>query len=367
MKLVVFGLSASSSWGNGHATLWRALIHALGEQGHRVVFFERDQPFYAEHRDCTELCGGELILYSSWNEVQARATRELADADAAMVTSYCPDGIAASVRVLESAVPRRVFYDLDTPVTLEQLRARNRVPYLPPQGLGDFDLVLSFTGGEALQALRDELGARWAAPLYGSVDPAVHFPVPPRQSYAADLSYLGTYAANRQARLERLFIEVARQRPTRRLVIGGAQYPADFPWTSNIAFVRHMPPAEHPAFYCSSPLTLSVTREPMAAMGYCPSGRLFEAAACGVPVLSDDWAGIETFFEPGREVLLARTTEDALAALEQPRDALRRIGRAARARVLAAHTAAHRARELCALLESSGPRTTLDEAQTTGG
>jgi spore maturation protein CgeB len=352
MKLVIFGLTVSSSWGNGHATLWRGLISALVEQRHRVVFFEKDLPFYAPHRDLQGLPrGAELILYPTWEEVLPRARQELADADAGMVTSYCPDGVAASREVLGSPVSVRCFYDMDTPITLEREQRGEPVEYIPPEGLGGFDLVLSYTGGQALTALRTVLGARHVAPLYGSVDPGVHHPVAPRNSYQGDLSYLGTYAANRQAALERFFLEPARRLPHRRFVIGGAQYPADFAWTDNLFFVHHLPPAEHPAFYCSSRLTLNVTRGPMAEMGYCPSGRLFEAAACGVPVLSDDWEGLSTFFRPGEEILVARSTEDALAALSRSPEELVRIGQAARERTLTEHTSTRRAEELVALLD----------------
>ena len=211
--------------------------------------------------------------------------------------------------------------------------------------------MLSYTGGGALTALRDRLGARRTAALYGSVDPALHCRAAPRPAYAADLSYLGTYAADRQDRLERLFIEPARRRPADRFVIGGAQYPAGFPWTANIHFVQHLPPPEHPAFYSSARLTLNVTRAAMAEMGWCPSGRLFEAAACGAPILSDAWPGLEAFFTPGEEIAVADTTEQALAALAMTDAALGRMARRAQARTLDQHTAAHRARELTGLLE----------------
>ena len=354
MRLVVFGLSVSSSWGNGHAVLWRALIAALLADGHRVSFFERDVAYYAEHRDLHALPeGSELVLYRDWADVLPRARRALAEADAGLVTSYCPDALPATDLVLGSRVPVRCFYDLDTPVTLARLAAGEPVEYVGPEGLGGFDLVLSYTGGGALDALRDRLGARRVAPLYGSVDPAMHRPAAPDPRFDAALSYLGTYADDRQAALERLFIEPARRRPDARFAIGGAQYPQDFPWTPNIWFVRHLPAAEHPAFYAASRLTLNVTREAMARSGWCPSGRLFEAAACGVPILSDCWDGLEAFFEPGREILLARTTEDALAALDLSDAELAAVARRARERCLSEHTAARRARELVAALESA--------------
>ena len=352
MKLVIFGLSVSSSWGNGHALLWRGLIGALLRAGHRVTFFERDEIWYRHNRDLADLPpGGELVFYRDWEEVLPRARAALGDADAGMVTSYCPDGAAAARLVLDSRARVRCFYDLDTPVTLARLEAGETVSYLPPEGLAGFDLVLSYTGGQALAELRDRLGARRVVPLYGSVDPDVHRPAVPAAQYRALLSWLGTYAEDRQAALDALFLEPARRLPGERFVIAGAQYPAGFPWSPNIFFVRHLPPAEHPAFYAASRLTLNVTRGAMARMGWCPSGRLFEAAACGTPVLSDSWDGLEDFFAPGEEILVAGDSEAALAALAMPEVALRAIAGRARERALAQHSAARRARELIAALE----------------
>jgi spore maturation protein CgeB len=353
MKLVVFGLSISSSWGNGHATLWRGLVDALAAMGHHVVFFEHDLPYYAAQRDLPELPAGRLILYPDWETVADFAQRELADADVAIVTSYCPDGVAAGELVLESAGPARVFYDLDTPVTLTRLACGDSVPYLGVRGLADYDLVLSYTGGSALTALRERLGARRVLPLYGSVDPQVHHRMAPVARFQADLSYLGTYSADRQRGLLALFVEPASGRPAARFVMGGAQYPGDFPWTQNIHFVRHLPPAEHPAFYSSSRLTLNVTREPMAAFGYCPSGRLFEAAACGTPVVTDCWEGLSEFFTPGEELLTVSSTEDVFGAMHLSDAELQRIGRAARERVLAEHTSARRGAQLVEMLEGA--------------
>ena len=353
MKLVIFGLSVSSSWGNGHATLWRGLIRALSRLGHHVVFYERDVPYYAEHRDLPQLSEGELRLYRSWDEVWRQASSDLESADAGMVTSYCPDGIPATDLVLSSSATVKLFYDLDTPVTLVRLRNGEAVPYIPEAGLAGFDLVLSYTGGTALTELKQRLGARRVAPLYGSVDPAIHFPVAPADHYRADLSYLGTYADDRQEALVRLFVEPARRLPGRRFLIGGAQYPAGFPWSDNIYFVRHLPPSEHPAFYCSSRVTLNVTRLPMAEMGYCPSGRLFEAAACAAPVLTDSWDGLSEFFEPGTDILVASSGEDVIGALELPDRDLAHLGKAARDRVLAEHTADRRALQFVTALESA--------------
>ena len=244
---------------------------------------------------------------TTWSEALSQARQHLADADVAIVTSYCPDGIAAAELVVASR-PLKVFYDLDTPVTLERIESGDGVGYIGASGLRDFDIVLSFTGGRALMELQSRLGARRAVALYGSVDPDVHRPVAARESYRADLSYIGTYAEDRQAMLNALFLEPARRLPERRFLIAGAQYPPAFAWLQNLFFVRHIAPPDHPALYSSSRLTLNVTRHAMAQSGYCPSGRLFEAAACGTPMITDYWAGLERFFQPGEEILVAHQT-----------------------------------------------------------
>jgi spore maturation protein CgeB len=353
MKIVFFGLTISSSWGNGHATLLRGLFKALTARGHEIVFFERDVPYYAAHRDIIESPHIKLHLYEDWNDVIAPVRKEVSEADVAVVTSYCSDGIQATELVVSANIKLRVFYDLDTPVTLESLRNGEQLTYIGPRRLVDFDLVLSYTGGAALTALKDQLGARRVVPLFGSVDPEIHHPACSLAGYHADLSYLGTYAADRQQALDKLFIQVARHLPQKRFVLGGSKYPADFPWRQNIWYVQHVGPSAHAAFFCSSPLTLNITRGAMARMGYCPSGRLFEAAACGVAIVSDEFAGLDEFFQPGSEIIVARTTEDVIAALQLPPDELAQIARAGRERVLNSHTAAHRATELERIFEES--------------
>jgi spore maturation protein CgeB len=353
MKIVVFGLTISSSWGNGHATLWRGLCKALQRLRHQVVFFEHDVPYYAGARDLYDVPGANLVLYSDWENIWPRAHSEALDADVAIVTSYCPDALAATDLLMSGGRGLRVFYDLDTPVTLARLSAGEQVPYIGPRGLADFDLVLSYTGGQALNELRVRLGARSAVPLYGHVDPDIHRRVERQPHYRADLSYLGTFSADRQAGMQSLLIAPARRRPDCRFLIGGAQYPHDFPWCPNLYFVRHLPPCEHPQFFSSSRATLNVTREAMARMGWCPSGRLFEAAACGTPVLSDSWDGLDSFFAPGGEILVVHDEADVLAALDLTDAELARIGGAARERVLSEHTSARRAAEFVAAVEGA--------------
>jgi spore maturation protein CgeB len=352
MKIVIFGLSVSSSWGNGHATLWRGLCAALARRGHDVVFFERDVPYYAVHRDLVSLPDGDLILYDDWPSVASAARRQVSEADVAMVTSYCPDAIAASQLVLESSAGVRCFYDLDTPITLDRLERGLAVDYIGPRGLRDFDLTLSYVGGCALSKLRSMLGAIAVAPLFGSVDPKAHFPVACSERYRAELSYLGTCAPDRQERLAALFVEPAKRFPDRRFVIGGSMYDDSFPWQQNIFLMSHVPVADHPSFYCSSLLNLNVTRRAMADNGYCPSGRLFEAAACGATIVSDEWEGLDLFFEPGVEILIAKQSEDVIAALQRSPEELARIGRVARERALDQHTADVRAIEMENIMNS---------------
>jgi spore maturation protein CgeB len=352
MRLVIFGLTVSSSWGNGHATLWRGLCNALARQGHDVTFFERDVSYYANHRDLLWPKSYKLVLYPSWPEVNSLAKSAVFESDVTVVTSYCPDAPAACALVLGSKTTK-VFYDLDTAVTIQTFRANGSVDYIPQAGLGDFDVVLSYVGGQALKELQELFGAKQVAPLYGSVDPDVHKPVAPSSHYHSDLSYLGTYAADRQSSVQALFLDPAQRLPQRKFLLGGAQYPDDFPWNENVWFVEHVPPPEHPAFYSSSKATLNVTRSAMASFGYCPSGRLFEAAACETPVISDSWKGLDQFFEPGREILVASSADDVVNALELGDQELRSIGKAARERVFSAHTAAHRSREFLQLVETA--------------
>ncbi len=362
MNIVIFGLSISSAWGNGHATLWRGLLRALHRRGHQIHFFERDTPYYAAHRDAVSFPFAELHLYSDWRANLSQAQDCLAHADVGLVTSYCPDGIAACELVLESHLNRTVFYDMDTPVTLSRLEKGESVPYLPAAGLADFDLVLSYTGGRALEQLRSRLAARRVSTLYGWVDPEVYYPVEPSGDFAADLSYLGTYSPDRQAALDELLIHPAGRLNDRRFVIGGAMYADSHKWPPNIRHFEHVSPQQHAAFYSSSPLTLNVTRGSMAAMGYCPSGRLFEAAACGTAVLSDWWVGLDTFFEPGEEIIVASSGAEAAAAIQKDPAQLASVGARARQRALDCHTAEIRAQRFIDLIES--PRDDAEEAQS---
>jgi len=352
MRLVIFGLTITSSWGNGHATLWRGLSRSLARRGHHLTFFEKELPYYAETRDLTTWTDGELILYDCWEIASELACDRLANADVALISSYCPDALAASKLLVEFGERIvKVFYDMDTPVTLHRLETDGSVPYLPSNGLRDFDLVLSFTGGTVVAALKERLGARRVEVLYGHADPQVHYRRLTHPEYDATLSYLGTFARDRQPALEKFFVRPALRMPEWRFLLAGALYPEDFPWKSNIYFLRHLPPSEHGTFFSSSKCTLNLTRSSMIASGFCPSGRIFEAAACGTPVITDRWTGLEEFFEPAREIIVAESTDDVIRAITSPHESIDLIGEAAYKRFLSQHTSDRRAAELESYLQ----------------
>lgn len=354
MRLVFVGLSITSSWGNGHATTYRGLVRELGARGHDVLFLERDVPYYAAHRDAPRPVGGRTGLYRDLDDLRSRFNTALAAADLVVVGSYVPEGIAVGRWVTDLRAGRgpTIFYDIDTPITLEALEA-GACAYLDRELVPAYDLYLSFTAGPTLRRLEREFGSPRARPLLCSMDPTAYAPDPDEATAApaiADrafrLGYMGTYSDDRQPGLEALLVEPARRRPTDRFIVAGPQYPAGILWPGNVARVEHLPPGEHHAFYNRQDYTLNLTRAAMRRAGWSPSVRLFEAAACGVPIITDRWPGLEEFFTPGEEVLVADTPDDVLGFLELPAPARRAVGARARRRVLAAHTAAHRAAEL---------------------
>lgn len=341
MRIVVLGLSITSSWGNGHATTFRALLKALAARGHAIVFLERDQPWYAEHRDLPRPPYCETHLYRDPDELDRVHGARIAEADVVLVGSYVPDGITVVDRVLERARGRVAFYDIDTPVTLAHL-ADGDCAYLARRQVPAFDVFFSFAGGPTLDRLERIFGARRAVALHCAVDPAVHRPLAVARRW--DLGYLGTWSADRQPGLDQMLLAPARRRPDCRFAVVGALYPPGIAWPPSVERVEHLPPARHAAFYGAQRMTLNLTRADMVAAGWSPSVRLFEAAACGVPVLSDPWPGLETFFEPETEILVRRTGEEVTDLLDRFDERRRAaVASAARARVLAAHTADHRA------------------------
>jgi spore maturation protein CgeB len=344
MKIVILGLSITSSWGNGHATTYRGLVRELVARGHELLFLERDVPWYAQHRDLPHPPHGRTALYQSLDDLKERFEEEVREADLVIVGSFVPQGVEAGDWVQQTARGLTAFYDIDTPVTLARL-SRGEHDYLAPRQIAGYGLYLSFTAGPTLQRLEQEFGSPCARAFYCSVDPTLYFPetLPARW----DLGYMGTYSDDRQPGVERLLLAPARQWREGRFIVAGAQYPAGIAWPANVQYEPHLPPAEHRAFYGSQRWTLNITRADMVAAGWSPSVRLFEAAACGTPIVSDRWQGIEDLLVPGREIVLADSTAQALEVLRDwGEDERLRMAERARERILAGHTAAHRAEQL---------------------
>jgi spore maturation protein CgeB len=348
LSLVFLGLSITSSWGNGHATTYRALLRELALRGHRLLFLERRAPWYQDNADMPKPPFCETALYGSLEELFRGYREDIVNADAVILGSYVIEGSAIAQLLAKTARGVRAFYDIDTPITVRAL-ADGSCSYLKASDVPSFDLYLSFSGGPVLRRLERELGARRAAPLYCSVDPRLYYPIETSRRW--DLGYLGTYSADRQPALDRLLLEPARQLPEAKFVVAGPQYPDELVWPANVERREHVAPFEHCEFYASQRATLNVTRHDMVEAGYSPSVRLFEAAACGVPIVSDVWPGIDSFFVPGEEILLAESSEDVARHLaELGEDQRVAIGERARNRVLRSHTATRRAEQLEALI-----------------
>ena len=344
MKIVFLGLSITSSWGNGHATNYRALVRALAERRHEVLFLERDVPWYAAQRDLPVPPWGRTALYGSPAELRDEFGEEIREADLVVVGSYVPDGVEVAEWVLDSASGAVAFWDIDTPVTVAKLEAGD-TEYLSHELVPRFDLYLSFTGGALLDRIRSEFGAKRPRPFYCMADAGIYRPLDEDERWL--LGYLGTYSGGRQSALETLLLEPARRLRDRRFVVAGPQYPAEVAWPENVERIEHLEPGKHPAFYARQRFTLNLTRPEMVRAGWSPSVRLFEAGACGIPTISDWWEGLDTFFEPGSEILVVDSAAEVTRILREVSctDA-RELGAAARRRVLAEHTPERRADEL---------------------
>jgi spore maturation protein CgeB len=357
LKITIFGLTISSSWGNGHATPYRAILKALHRRGHHIVFYEKDVEYYALRRDFTKCDYCELVLYRTWSAVRDRALRDAAESDVVMTASYCSEGAQINNELLDFGKPLHVYYDLDTPISLNSLN-NGDLPYVTRNQIPAFDLVLSWTGGDGLRELSERWGARMVRPLFGCVDPDVYRRVESRPEFTAALSYMGTYAADRQQKVDDFFLEPARRREDLNFVLAGTLYPWHWQWPANVRRFDHVAPEQHPALYSSSRITLNITREDMARSGWCPSGRFFEAAACGTPIISDWWNGLGDFFTPGEEIVLARSSDDVMTALSMSDEELQNIACRARERTLSENTGDHRAEELLKYFEEAQGSTT---------
>jgi spore maturation protein CgeB len=343
LSIVIVGLSITSSWGNGHATTYRGLVRELCRRGHDVLFLERDVPYYARNRDLPKPPYGRTELYNTLEELEDRFAGDVARANAVIVGSYVPDGVAVGDWVCRTARGQRVFYDIDTPITIAAL-AQGSPTYLEARQIPRYDLYLSFTTGPLMRRIASEFHAAQVRALCCSADLETYYPEP--RAVRWDLGYLGTFSSDRQPALDRLLVEPARAWAAGRFTVAGPQYPA-LDWSRNVERQDHVPPPEHRAFYNSQRFTLNITRSAMLDAGYSPSIRLFEAGACGTPIISDDWPGLDEFFVAGRELFVATSATDVLRLLrEVGEDERLAVGQRGRERVLAEHTAAHRAEAL---------------------
>lgn len=344
MKLTIIGLTITSSWGNGHATTFRSLLKAFKKRGHSITFLEKDVPYYARHRDLPDPDFCKVILYKDFNELKEIYSEHIRAADAVMVGSYVPDGVSVNEWVFSVANGTTIFYDIDTPVTLAKLEKED-FEYLRPGQIRCFDLYLSFSGGPILDYLMNHYHSPRAQPLYCSVDPDIYYPEKTQKTWK--LGYLGTYSSDRQPKVEELLNKSAVYLESDAFVVAGPQYPADYPWAPNVEYISHLPPLRHRAFYNAQDFTLNVTRHDMVQAGYSPSVRLFEAAACGVPIISDYWEGLDSFFSFGKEILVAKTWKEVVGFMVgisvNERNA---ISERARQKVLQKHTSRVRAAEL---------------------
>jgi spore maturation protein CgeB len=344
VNIVIIGLSITSSWGNGHATTYRGLVRELTKRGHDVLFLERDVEWYASNRDMPKPPFGRTELYEDVDELKERFGSHVCDANAVIVGSYVHEGTAIGEWVAGTARGAKAFYDIDTPVTLAKL-AKGDIDYLSRALIPKYDVYLSFTGGPTLRRIEREFGSPMARALYCSFDPDLYFPE--RHATNWDLGYMGTYSDDRQPPLDALMLEAARQWRDGKFIVAGPMYPDSIRWPGNVERIVHLSPREHRAFYNAQKFTLNITRADMRTAGYSPSVRLFEAAACATPIISDEWDGIGELFEIGEEILISHSAAETLRYLrELPEDRRRAIGEKARQRVLREHTAAHRAEEL---------------------
>jgi len=349
--LAFFGSSLVSAYWNGAATYYRGIIRALNRRGYRITFYEPDAYDRQQHRDIPDPDWAEVVVYPATEDGARRALEAARTADVLIKNS----GVGVFDALLEEGVLEtgrtgapRIFWDVDAPATLDRVGRDPRDPFaaLIPR----YDLVLTYGGGDPVVDAYTRCGARACVPIYNALDPETHHPVPPDPRFDADLGFLGNRLPDREARVEEFFLDAALRLPARRFLLGGSGW-GDKPMPRNVTYVGHVYTRDHNAFNCTPAAVLNISRDSMARYGFSPATRVFEAAGAGACLITDAWVGIEQFLEPGREVLVAADGAEVAAhvsALTPERAAA--IGRAARARVLAAHTYDRRAEELDALL-----------------
>ncbi|HJV64406.1 MAG TPA: glycosyltransferase [Geomonas sp.] len=346
LNIAFFASSLVSSYWNGAATYYRGLVRALHGLGHRVTFYEPDAYERQAHRDMEDPAWAKVVVYPATEAGVFRSLQEAKGADLVVKAS----GVGVFDELLEREVlqlkregTRVVFWDVDAPATLERIGNDGQDPFrrLIPQ----YDLVLTYGGGAPIVQAYCAFGAKECIPIYNALDPETHFPVPPTPRLKADLSFLGNRLPDREARVEEFFLSVAKRLPTRSFLLAGAGW-SDKPRSANVSYLGHLGTRDHNAFNCSPMAILNISRASMAKNGFSPATRVFEAAGAGACVITDHWEGIDLFFEPGKEILVAATGDEVAEILTGLQPAMASaVGARALSRVRAQHTYAHRARQ----------------------
>ena len=354
LNIAFFGSSLVSAYWNGAATYYRGIIRALSDRGHRVTFYEPDAYERQQHRDIPDPAWAKVVVYSAEGEAGVSQALEAAKgADLVVKASgvgVFDDWLEQAVLTLQRPGTLVAFWDVDAPATLDRVQANPDDPFaaLIPR----YDLVLTYGGGDPVVRAYEALGAKLCVPIYNALDPTTHFPVAPNPKFEADLGFLGNRLPDREARVEEFFLSAAAQLPEQRFLLGGSGW-ADKPMPTNVQYIGHVYTADHNAFNCTPQAVLNINRESMARYGFSPATRVFEAAGAAACLITDHWQGLEQFLEPDREVLVARNGAEVAEQLRSltPDRALQ-LGAAARQRVLAQHTYAHRAAQLETVLDA---------------
>ncbi|WP_240788539.1 CgeB family protein [Ramlibacter henchirensis] len=353
MNIAFFASSLVSAYWNGAATYYRGIVRAMHARGHRVTFYEPDAFKRQKHRDMDDPPWAKVVVYSAESEAEVLRTVEQArGADLVVKAS----GVGVHDALLERAVldlqgpgTLVVYWDVDAPATLDRMHHDAHDPLRPL--VPRYDLVLTYGGGEPVSSAYKALGARDCIPIYNALDPTTHFPVAPEPRFEGDLGFLGNRLPDREARVEEFFLRAAAALPGRRFLLGGSGW-QDKPMPPNVRYLGHVFTADHNAFNCTPLAVLNISRESMARYGFSPATRVFEAAGAAACLITDAWEGLEQFFEPGAEMLVARNGDEVAHQLESlDTDKARAVGEAAYRRVLAEHTYDHRAAQLDAVLE----------------
>ena len=357
MKIAFYGSSLLSSYWNGAATYYRGILKALAARGYDITFYEPDAFERQQHRDIDPPSWAKVVVYPATDDGLRRVLAEAHQADVVVKAS----GVGVFDRELIEALrtaPRadalRIFWDVDAAATLDEMRADPAHPVRAT--LPEIDLVLTYGGGPPVIDAYTAMGARECIPVYNALDPETHHPAPADPRFTADLALLANRLPDREARIEEFFLRAASLAPDRHFLLGGNGW-HDKAMPSNIRAIGHVGTADHNAFNCTPQAVLNVARDSMAAIGFSPATRVFEAAGAAACLITDAWEGIELFLKPDSEVLVARDGQDVaehLAALTP--DRARAIGAAAKARVLAEHSYDLRGAQVDAILKSRQPR-----------